>query len=346
MFSKFFIERPIFAGVVAIVTVLLGLVALLAPADRAVPEHHAAHDLRHHQLPGCERHHGREHGGHPDRAAGQRRAGHALHAVLQRVGRHLHADRDLPGRHRHGYGADPGLPARRDRAGPAAAPGLGAGRHGQAAVDQHPAVRQPDLADRRLRQPVPDQLRARINLQNELARVPGVAQVKVLGAGTYSMRIWLDPQKMQSFGLVPDDVVQALNQQNVQVAAGQVGIPPQPPDQAFQFTINVLGRLDQVSQFEDIVVKSATDRRRPAGPRPRRGPGRAGCADLQQLLPPDRPAHRGHRDLPAADRQRARRWRRRSRRRWSELKRSFPAGPRLHDPVRHHDLRRATPSTA
>ena len=49
-----------------------------------------------------------------------------------------------------------------------------------------------------------------INLQNELARVPGVAQVKVLGAGTYSMRIWLDPQKMQSFGLVPDDVIQAL----------------------------------------------------------------------------------------------------------------------------------------
>ena len=97
-----------------------------------------------------------------------------------------------------------------------------------------------------------------INLQNELARVPGVAQVKVLGAGTYSMRLWLDPQKMQSFGLVPDDVIHALQQQNVQVAAGQVGIPPQPADQPFQFTINLLGRLEQIAQFEQIVVKAAS----------------------------------------------------------------------------------------
>ncbi|MGE3739269.1 MAG: efflux RND transporter permease subunit [Geminicoccaceae bacterium] len=100
---------------------------------------------------------------------------------------------------------------------------------------------------------------ASINLQSELARVPGVAQVNVVGAGNYSMRIWLDPQKMQSFGLVPDDVIQALNQQNVQVAAGQVGIPPQPVDQPFQYTINLLGRLEQVGQFEDIIVKSAPD---------------------------------------------------------------------------------------
>ena len=98
---------------------------------------------------------------------------------------------------------------------------------------------------------------AAINLQNELARLPGVAQVDVIGAGTYSMRIWLDPEKLENFGLVPDDVIQALNQQNAQVAAGQTGIPPQPSDQPFQFTINVLGRLDQVPQFENIVVKAA-----------------------------------------------------------------------------------------
>ena len=97
-----------------------------------------------------------------------------------------------------------------------------------------------------------------INLQSELARVPGVAEVNVLGAGTYSMRVWLDPQKLQSFSLVPDDVIQALNQQNAQVAAGQTGTPPQPADQPFQYTINLLGRLDQAAQFEDVVVKAAT----------------------------------------------------------------------------------------
>ena len=98
-----------------------------------------------------------------------------------------------------------------------------------------------------------------INLQNPLARLAGVAEVNVLGAGTYSMRIWLDPLKMQTFGLVPDDVIQALQEQNAQVAAGQTGTPPQPQDQPFQFTINVLGRLDQLAQFEGIVVKAAAE---------------------------------------------------------------------------------------
>lgn len=99
---------------------------------------------------------------------------------------------------------------------------------------------------------------ATINLQSPLARLDGVAQVNVLGSGNYSMRIWLDPQKLDTFGLVPSDVANALNQQNAQVAAGQTGTPPQPNDQSFQYTINVLGRLDQLSQFEDIIVKSAT----------------------------------------------------------------------------------------
>src|SRR5215470_5038419 len=99
---------------------------------------------------------------------------------------------------------------------------------------------------------------AAINLQNPLKRLAGVADVTIIGAGTYSMRIWLDPQKLQSYGLVPQDVIAALNQQNAQVSAGQTGTPPQPSDQPFQYTINVLGRLDQLSQFEDIIVKSSS----------------------------------------------------------------------------------------
>jgi HAE1 family hydrophobic/amphiphilic exporter-1 len=94
-----------------------------------------------------------------------------------------------------------------------------------------------------------------INLQYPLARLPGVAQVKIVGAGAYSMRVWLDPNKLQYYKLTTMDVVNAIQQQNVQVVAGQLGAPPVPSDQAFQFTINALGRLSDPSQFENIIVK-------------------------------------------------------------------------------------------
>ncbi len=75
---------------------------------------------------------------------------------------------------------------------------------------------------------------ATINLTNALARLPGVGSVKVFGAGTYSMRIWMDPQKLQSFSLEPKDVIRAIREQNQNIAAGQVGMPPAPPDTQFQ----------------------------------------------------------------------------------------------------------------
>jgi HAE1 family hydrophobic/amphiphilic exporter-1 len=98
---------------------------------------------------------------------------------------------------------------------------------------------------------------AMINVQYPLGRLPGVGQVKVVGAGAYSMRVWLDPSKLQYFNLTTMDVVNAIKQQNVQVVAGKLGGPPVPAEQAFQFTINALGRLSDVSQFEDIIVKIA-----------------------------------------------------------------------------------------
>ncbi len=97
---------------------------------------------------------------------------------------------------------------------------------------------------------------ATINLVNPLARLPGMGQVNVLGAGSYSMRIWLDANKMQSFGLTTLDVVNAIKAQNVQVAAGQLGGPPVPDDQMFQITLTTLGRLADISEFENIIVKS------------------------------------------------------------------------------------------
>ena len=100
---------------------------------------------------------------------------------------------------------------------------------------------------------------ATINLKDELARLPGVGNVTVFGAGQYSMRIWLDPNKLQVRDLMPQDVISAIQQQSQQVAAGQVGSPPTPPGQAFQYTLNVNGRLEDASQFENIIVKTGNN---------------------------------------------------------------------------------------
>jgi HAE1 family hydrophobic/amphiphilic exporter-1 len=97
---------------------------------------------------------------------------------------------------------------------------------------------------------------ALINLQSPLARLPGVGQVQILGAGPYSMRVWLDPGKLKAYGLTAMQVQRAIERQNAQVVAGQVGGPPAAADQFFQLTVSALGRLSTVAQFEDIVVRS------------------------------------------------------------------------------------------
>jgi hydrophobic/amphiphilic exporter-1 (mainly G- bacteria), HAE1 family len=96
---------------------------------------------------------------------------------------------------------------------------------------------------------------ATISIRDELSRLPGVGNVTVFGAGQYSMRVWLDPNKLQVRNLMPQDVINAIQQQSQQVTAGQIGMPPTPPGQTFQLTLNVNGRLDDKVQFEDIIVK-------------------------------------------------------------------------------------------
>src|SRR3974377_768848 len=90
---------------------------------------------------------------------------------------------------------------------------------------------------------------ATINIRDELSRLPGVGNVTVFGAGQYSMRVWLDPNKLQARGLTTQDVIQALQQQSEQGTAGQIGAPPAPDNQAFQYTLNVSGRLDDPGRF-------------------------------------------------------------------------------------------------
>ncbi len=99
---------------------------------------------------------------------------------------------------------------------------------------------------------------ATINLVNELARLPGVGNVNVFGAAKYAMRIWMDPEKLHTFALTPQDVITAIKQQSQVVAPGQTGMPPAPQDQDFQYTINIQSRLDDPSQFAEIIVKAQT----------------------------------------------------------------------------------------
>lgn len=97
---------------------------------------------------------------------------------------------------------------------------------------------------------------ATIQVKDALARLPGIGDVTFLGARDYSMRIWLDPEKLASRGLTASDVTAALREQNVQVAAGRLGQPPAPEGQAFQLAINTLGRLLEPEEFADIIVKT------------------------------------------------------------------------------------------
>jgi hydrophobe/amphiphile efflux-1 (HAE1) family protein len=96
---------------------------------------------------------------------------------------------------------------------------------------------------------------ATIEIRDELGRLPGVAGVGYLGQRDYSMRVWLDPDKLASLNLTAADVVAAIGKQNIQVAAGQIGQQPVPRGQQFQLTINTRGRLADPTEFADIIVK-------------------------------------------------------------------------------------------
>ena len=97
---------------------------------------------------------------------------------------------------------------------------------------------------------------ATINIKDELSRIRGVGQVTVMGAEDYSMRVWLDPQKLKARSLTTEDVVATIQEQNVQVAAGRIGEPPSPAGTSFQLVVNTLGRLKDATQFEDLIIKT------------------------------------------------------------------------------------------
>jgi multidrug efflux pump len=121
----------------------------------------------------------------------------------------------------------------------------------------------PDTGFGRPGRPYYDQLYmsnyATIQLKDALARVEGVGDVIIFGQQDYSMRVWLDPDNLQSRNLTVGDVIKVLREQNVQVAAGQIGQPPVPHGQDFQYTMSTLGRLVEADQFADIILKTGAD---------------------------------------------------------------------------------------
>jgi multidrug efflux pump len=135
-------------------------------------------------------------------------------------------------------------------------------------------------------------------VRDVLARVDGVGDVTFFGARDYSMRVWLDPDRIAELGMTAGDVVAALREQNVQVAAGVIGQPPAPAGTAYQLTVSTLGRLAEAGEFGSIVIR--TGRRRPHHAPLRRGACRARSARLLgQQLPVGR-AGRGDGDRAAA----------------------------------------------
>ena len=97
---------------------------------------------------------------------------------------------------------------------------------------------------------------AAINMQDELARLPGVGNVAIFGSGSYAMRVWLDPHKMYAYALQPSDVLNAISYQNKQITAGQIAAPPIAADKPYQLTVNVPGQIADPNEFGNIIVKN------------------------------------------------------------------------------------------
>ena len=132
-------------------------------------------------------------------------------------------------------------------------------------LTRHSAGRQFVLRDQSQDRPdcIYDQLYlsnyATIQLLDALARLQGVGDIFTFGGQDYSMRVWLDPNELASRNLAANDVVNVLREQNVQVAAGQIGQPPVPTGQDFQYTMSTLGRLAEPEQFANIILSTDSD---------------------------------------------------------------------------------------
>jgi hydrophobe/amphiphile efflux-1 (HAE1) family protein len=98
-----------------------------------------------------------------------------------------------------------------------------------------------------------------LNVRDALARIEGVGQAEIIGAPEYSMRIWMNPERMAALGLTPNEVISAIQRQNLQASIGQIGAPPAPEGQQVQYTLRARGRLQDVTAFRNIIVRTNSE---------------------------------------------------------------------------------------
>jgi multidrug efflux pump len=258
-FAHFFIERPVFAGVLSIVTIIIGAIAIftlpiaqypeIAPPTVTVTASYAGANAKtvaetvatpiEEQINGVE--------GMIYMSSQSTNDGNMALTITFKLGTNLDIAQ-VQVQNRVAI-AQPVLPQDVQRAGivvKKASPDITLGM----------AIYSPDGS----RDPLYLSNYTTLQIKDELARLPGVGDLKVFGARDYSMRLWLNPEQLASRNLTAGDVINAVNEQNVQVAAGIVGGPPLPKGQVpFQYTVNALGRLVEPKEFGEIILKTGTD---------------------------------------------------------------------------------------
>jgi HAE1 family hydrophobic/amphiphilic exporter-1 len=255
MFSRFFIERPIFANVIAIVTMIIGVVALvglpveqypqITPPTVQVTAIYPGANARvlaetvaapiEQQVNGVER--------MIYMASTCSNDGTYSLTITFEVGTNLDMAQVLV-QNRVSV-AEPRLPEEVRRQ------GITVNKQSTSILQVFSLISPDDRYDALFLSNYADR-----QIKDVLRRIYGVGDVRVFGSGEYAMRVWLDPEKLKARGLTTGDVVEAIREQNIQVAAGQIGQPPASDEQSFQYTINTLGRLSDIEQFEQIIVKT------------------------------------------------------------------------------------------
>lgn len=258
MIAKFFIERPVLANVIAILILVLGFVAMFALPVAQYPQLTPPTIQVSTSFPGA------------SAVAVQQQVARAIEQQVNGVDGMLYMQSNASNDGRYnlivsfavGTDADQAQVAVQNRVN-IALPTLPASVQQQGVITKKKSTAILQIATLTSTDPAHDALflsnYAGMKLRDRLARLHGVADVNVFGVGSYSMRIWLNASNMKQRNMNPNQVMNVINQQNQRISAGQTGMPPAPPGQELQLTINVDDPLTSVDDFGSLIVNTAAD---------------------------------------------------------------------------------------